>query len=375
MTKHLSNIFQLGIKELQSLWHDKILFFLIIWAFSDGIYVAATAASVQLNNAPVAFVDEDHSILSSRLAAAFYKPYFKPPVQVDSKAADIGLDAGKYTFVVDIPPDFEKNLIERRLPEIQVNIDATRMTQAGIGAGYIHSIINTEINSFLQKTSSGAGLPINLAQRIKFNPNLTSTWFGSVMELINSITLLSIILSGASLIREREHGTLEHLLVMPLSATEIMLSKICAMGLVVLTAAAFSLHFIVSGLLRVPIAGSVPLFLFGAMLLLFATTSMGIFMGTLSRSMPQLGLIMILVILPLQILSGGITPYECMPEIIQNIMQAAPTSHFVSMAQAVLYRGAGLEVVWPRLLAMAGIGAVYFILSLSLFRKSLAAAQ
>ena len=375
MTKHLSNIFHLAIKELQSLWHDKFLFFLIVWAFSAGIYIAATAASVELHNAPIAFVDEDQSSLSRSFISAFYKPYFKSPVLIDANEADAGLDAGIYTFVVDIPPDFEKDLVDGINPEIQVNIDATRMTQAGIGAGYIRNIINIEINNFLQGSTSNAGLPINLAVRMKFNPNLTSTWFGSVMELINSITLLSIILSGASLIREREHGTLEHLLVMPLSATEIMLSKICAMGLVVLAAAAISLKVVVSGLLSVPIAGSVPLFLFGAMLLLFATTAMGIFMGTLSRTMPQLGLIMILVILPLQMLSGGVTPYESMPEIIQNIMLAAPTSHFVSMAQAVLYRGAGFDVVWPRLLAIAGIGVVFFILSLSMFRKSLAAAQ
>lgn len=375
MKNHLENIYRLAVKEIRSLWHDKILVLLIVYAFSAGIYIAATSASVQLHNAPIAFVDEDRSILSGRLVNAFYGPYFTRPVMISPDQVDTGLDAGIYTFAVSIPPGCEKDLAAGKRPEIQVNIDATRMTQAGIGAGYIRTIVTREVQEMFRGQASSAGLPIDLVIRAKFNPNLTSAWFGSVMEIINNITLLSIILSGASLIREREHGTLEHLLVMPLSAAEIMLSKVAAMGLVVLVATALSLKFIVSGLLAVPIAGSVPLFLSGTMLLLFATTSMGIFMGTLSRTMPQLGLIMILVILPLELLSGGVTPYESMPDMIQTIMKAAPTTHFVSMAQAILYRGAGFEVVWPSLIAIAAIGSVFFLLALSLFRKSLAAAQ
>ena len=375
MIKYVSNIFRLGIKELQSLWHDKVIFILIVWSFSGGIYVSATSASVEVHNAAIALVDEDRSMLSGRFANAFYRPFFNPPVFVTSSEADAGLDAGIYTFVVDIPEDFEKDLIAGNHPEIQVNIDATRMTQAGIGAGYIQNILYGEMRVFLKQTGNTNALPITQAARMKFNPNLTSTWFGSVMELINSITMLSIILSGASLIREREHGTLEHLLVMPLSATEIMLSKVFAMMLVVLVIAGLSVKFMVSGILGVPIAGSIALFLFGAMLLLFATTSMGIFMGTLSRTMPQLGLLMILVILPLELLSGGVTPYESMPVIIQEIMYAMPTSHYVAMAQAILYRGAGFEVIWPSLVAIAGIAVVFFLLSLALFRKSLASVQ
>lgn len=192
------------------------------------------------------------------------------------------------------------------------------------------------------------------------------------MEIINNITMLSIILTGAALIREREHGTLEHLLVMPLEAAEIMLAKIWSMGLVVLLSAGLSLYLIVQGLLNVPIAG-LPLFMFGALLHLFSTTSLAIFLGIVSRNMPQLGLLMILVILPLQMLSGGITPRESMPELVQNIMLATLTTHFVSLAQAILYREAGADVVWLQFLAIIIIGAVLFLLALSLFRKSLAA--
>ena len=369
--QRIINIYRLGIKELRSLWHDKVLLFFVIWVFSGGIYSVATGTSLELHNAPIAIVDEDRSPLSERIINAFYGPYFKTPERITVAAIDPGMDSGQYTFVIDIPPDFQRDVLAGRQPEIQVNIDATRMSQAFIGDGYIENIVSGEINEFICGYRADTKLPIQLAVRVKFNPNLTSTWFGSVMELINNVTMLGIILTGAALIREREHGTLEHLLVMPLTPFEIMTAKIWANGLVVLSAAALSLILVVQGPLQVPIAGSVPLFLIGTALHLFSSTSMGVFFGTLARSMPQLGLMMILVILPLQMLSGGSTPYESMPEIVQVIMQAAPTTHFVSFAQAILYRGAGFGTVWPHFVAVIVIGAVFFLTALMRFRKSI----
>jgi ABC-2 type transport system permease protein len=130
------------------------------------------------------------------------------------------------------------------------------------------------------------------------------------MQIINNVTMLSIILTGAALIREREHGTIEHLLVMPVTPTEIMLAKVWSMGLVVLAGGRPVADLRGAGVLGVPIEGSVPLFLAGAALHLFATTSMGIFLATVARTMPQFGLLLMLTILPLQMLSGGSTPRE-----------------------------------------------------------------
>ena len=185
------------------------------------------------------------------------------------------------------------------------------------------------------------------------------------------VTLLAIILTGAALIRESEHGTIEHLLVMPVSPTEIMLSKIWSMGLVVLLASSFSLIFVVRGLLGVPIEGSISLFMVGTALHLFATTCMGIFLATVAGTMPQFGMLLMLVLLPLQVLSGATTPRESMPQIIQDIMLAAPNTHFVILAQSILFRGAGLSVVWPQFAALLGIGAILFFFSLRRFRDFL----
>lgn len=373
--KRWANVARLGVKELRSLWHDKALLLIVLWAFSVGIYISATAAARELHNAPIAVVDEDRSSLSRQVINAFYGPYFRPPVLIAPAQVDPGLDAGRYTFVLDIPPDFQRDVVAGRQPTIQVNIDATRMTQAFVGATYIQNIVTDEISDFVQRGEGATALPIALVVRVEFNPNLNGTWFGGAMEIINNITMLSIILTGAALIREREHGTLEHLLVMPLTPLEIMAAKVWANGVVVLAAAGLSLLVVVQGFLGVPIAGSVPLFLFGATLHLFSTTSIGIFLGTMARSMPQLGLLIILVIVPLQLLSGGVTPRESMPDVVQTIMLAAPTTHFVKLAQAILYRGAGLDVVWQSFLAIAVIGAVFFLAALARFRKSVTLTQ
>ncbi len=368
----LGNILHLGIKELRSLQHDLALVLLILWAFSMGVYSAATSIPESLHNAAIAVVDEDQSQLSERLIQAFQPPYFRTPERIDLSQMDQGMDSGRYTFTLNIPPNFQRDVLAGRSPAIQLNVDATQVSMAFTGAGYIQNIGASEVAEFVRRYRGEAQQPAELVVRVAFNPNLTRAWFGSVMEVINQITMLSIILTGAALIREREHGTVEHLLVMPVTPLQIMLAKVWSMGLVVLTAAALSLLLVVQGWLQVPIEGSLALFLTGAALHLFATTSMGIFFGTVARSMPQLGLLIILVLLPLQILSGGTTPRESMPELVQQIMLAAPTTHFVDLAQAILYRGAGLAIVWPQLLTIAVIGTLFFLAALARFRKTLA---
>lgn len=175
-----------------------------------------------------------------------------------------------------------------RSPKIQLNIDATVMSQAFIGSGYIQSIFEREIAEYLNRTTdTSSAPPIDLVTHVRFNPNLTGFWFGGVMEVINNVNMLTIILVGAAYIREREHGTLEHLLAMPLGATEIMISKIWANGLAVLIGASFALIFVIKIALGVPIAGSIALFIGAAAVYLFSAASIGIFLGTLARRCPS----------------------------------------------------------------------------------------
>ncbi|HLV77576.1 MAG TPA: ABC transporter permease [Marinobacter sp.] len=370
-TRSLANIYRLGVKELWSLWRDPMMLVLIIYVFTAGVYTAANAMPETLNRAPIAVVDEDDSALSRQIISAFYPPYFTAPQMINMAQMDQGMDAGRYTFALYIPQGFQRDVLANRSPDIQLNVDATRMGQAFTGSGAVQQIVQAEISEFLQRERITSQPPVDLVLRARFNPALEKSWFGSLMQVINYITMLSIVLTGAALIREREHGTIEHLLVMPVTPTEIMLAKIWSMGLVVLVAAAVSLNLVVRGILGVPVEGSLPLFFTGAALCLFATTSMGIFLATLARNMPQFGMLMMLTIMPLQMLSGGSTPRESMPELVQTIMLAAPTTHFVEIGQAILYRGAGLETVWKPFLALALIGAMMFAGSLLRFRKAI----
>lgn len=368
---HLVSIYRLGIKELWSLRRDPVMMILIGYTFSVAIYVSSTAMPETLHQAPIAIVDEDGSPLSARIAAAFSPPRFTYPAMIPLSGIDSGMDAGHYTFTLDIPPNFQRDVLAGKSPGVQLNVDATRMSQAFTGSSYIQQIVMGEVTEFVQHYRGDTAPPVELALRARFNPNLEHSWFGSLMELINNVTMVSIILTGAALIREREHGTIEHLLVMPVAPIDIMLAKVWSMGLAVLVAAALALVLVVQGVLRVPVDGSVALFLAGTALHLFATTSLGIFLATLARSMPQFGMLAVLVMLPLQLLSGNATPRESMPQIVQIMMLAAPTTHFVALGQAILFRGAGFSMVWPQFLALAVIGAIYFSIALRRFRSTI----
>lgn len=369
----LKNIIYLGMKELRSLMRDKAMLALIVFAFTVSIYSSATVTSGSLHLAPIAIADQDRSQLSERIINSFYEPYFLAPADIHISQMDGLMDSGTYTFTMDIPPNFQRDVLAGRRPAIQLNVDATRMSQAFLGNSYIQNIVTGEVNTFLAKNRQNTVLPVDLDIRARFNPNLNQMWFGSVMAIINNITMLSIVLTGAALIREREHGTIEHLLVMPVTPFEIMMSKVWSMGLVVLLASLGSLLLIVRFLLQVPIEGSITLFMCGVALSLFATTSIGIFMGTLARSMPQFGLLMIMVLLPLNMLSGGMTSRESMPQFVQDIMQTMPTTHFVSLAQAILYRGADFLIVWPQFIYLIIIGGAFFGAALLRFRKTISA--
>jgi ABC-2 type transport system permease protein len=205
-----------------------------------------------------------------------------------------------------------------------------------------------------------------------FNPNGVSAWFTAVVAIINYITLLTVVLTGAAVIREREHGTLEHLLVMPLTAFEIAMAKVWANGLVILVAVAISLFGVVQMVLKVPFAGSHLLWFTGVVLYLFFATALGLYLGTISRSMAQFALLLIMVIMVLQLLSGGNTPVESQPGWLQRLTYFLPSRHFVSFSQVIIYRGGGLGAVWRQFTMVTLVGLTFFVYSVSLFRKSIA---
>src|SRR5271163_2425300 len=288
---HLVNIFRLVIKELRSIRSDPTMLILVVYAFSISVNTVATGAVTEATNLSVGIADEDGSELSRQIAEGLVRPTFQPAVQIRASEIDAKMNKGELLFVVEIPPNFQANILAQRKTEVQINVDATAVAQAGNGASYLKTAISNEVQLFMNARGIAGGSPINLVVRADFNPNLKTAWFSAMTQVINQITLLTVILTGAALIRERQQGTVEHLLVMPVVPTEIMLAKVFANGLVILVAAMLSLQFVVRWWLGVPIAGSPFLFLFGAAIYALVVAALGILLGTLSTTMGQFGLL------------------------------------------------------------------------------------
>jgi ABC-2 type transport system permease protein len=367
---HVINILRLVVKELRSIRADPTMLILVAYAFSISVNTVASGAVTEATNLSVGVVDEDGSELSRQIATGLTPPTFQPAVHITASQIDSKMDRGELLLVVEIPPNFQANVIAERKTEVQINVDATAVAQAGNGANYLKSAIANEVQNFITRLGRPPVNPINLVVRARFNPNLKTAWFSAMTQVINQITLLTVILTGAALIREREQGTVEHLLVMPVVPAEIMLAKMFANGLVILVAAMLSLQFVVHMWIGAPINGSIFLFLLGAALYALVVAALGILLGTLATTMGQFGLLAMPVLMVTQLLSGSSTPMESMPVWLQYVMRTiSPTPHFVSFAQAVLFRGADFTLVWRPLLAMLIIGAVYFAFAMSRFRR------
>jgi len=367
---HLANIYRLVIKELRSIRSDPIMLALVAYTFTFAIYAAATGASTEATNLSVGIVDEDRSDLSRRIADGLTPPTFKPAVEIAATEIDAAMNSQRFLFVIEIPPKFQSDILAGRQASVQINVDATASAQAFNGMSYIQSVILNYVIQFTAGREGLTGAPVKMVTRAKFNPNLKDLWFTSVMQVINNLTMITVILTGAALIREREQGTVEHLLVMPVVPAEIMLSKMLANGIVILLAAGLSLLLVVQWWLKVPIAGSILLFLGGSAFYVFTVAALGILLGTVAATMGQFGLLAIPVLLVMMLLSGGTTPMESMPVWLQYLMNViSATPHFVIFAQDVLYRGADASIVWPEILAMTVIGSVYFGFALYRFRR------
>jgi ABC-2 type transport system permease protein len=371
-----SHIFYLGLKELVSLSRDPVLIFLILYSFSFAVYTPAKSAVMDVVNASIAIVNEDDSEAARTIQQSMLPPQFLPARQISFSDINRDMDTARYTFVVDVPPKFQADLERNAYPTAQIVVDATAMSQAGRGPGYIKKIIIPAVERFWSAEGNQTNQPLlKLNTRGRFNPNYQQSWFVAINQVINNISVLAIFLTGAAVLREREHGNIEHLLVMPLRPFELMFAKIWANGLVVVAAAMTSLFLVVKFAIGVPIAGSILLFLAGLCIYLFSVTALGIMLSTLARSMPQFGLLAFPVFIVMNLLSGGNTPLESMPVFLQKAMQFVPSTHFVSFSQAVLFRNATLSMVWKDMAIMFAIGSVYSVYTLSRFRKMLAAVQ
>ncbi|MDY3331070.1 MAG: ABC transporter permease [Pelistega sp.] len=367
----LQNIIYLIAKEFRSLFSDPVLLGLIVYIFTVGVWTSVSAASTELKNASVAIVDNDRSALSQQLVDSLLSPQFKPPVEIQATEVQRGMDTGKYTFVLDIPSNYQVDVLSGHSPKVQLLVDATAMTQAAIGSAYIQQIFAVEIQKFL-RLDTHQQAPLLTAIQVLYNPNHSSDWFMGVMQVVGNLCMITLLLSGAAVIRERERGTIEHLLVMPVGSSEIALAKIIANGLIILTVAIASLYFVVHIGLAVPIAlDALLLFALGVASFLFSIAALGILLAILAPSMPQFGLLCIPVYIVMYMLSGAAAPVDNMPTFIQTITQFLPQTILSSFAQEVLFKQAPLSLVYTHLIKMLVMGAIFLSIALIQFKSML----
>lgn len=362
----LKHIYTLGKKEIKSFLNDKIFVIFVVWAFTLNIIIAADAGNLEVKNAAIAVVNEDHSLLSRNIIKGLRQPYFQEPIEISFADIDNSLDKGKYSFIVVIPEHFQANLLSQKPTEIQLNIDATVVSQAYVGSNYIKQIISNEISNYLQ-TSLVANNDIKptfeQVIRVKYNPNRRSEWFMSIAEMIMMGTILSIMLPAVALVREKESGTIEHLLVMPITPQEIMLSKIWSNNLIILLFATASLLIVIEGHYGVKIQGSIPLFFLGFIIFQFSIASLGVVLATFANNTAQLALLTIAVMMPMVFLSGAFTPMESMSPLVQRIMFLSPLKHCMDFSFAVIFRGSTIIEAWRPLFFMGLYGVILFTFS------------
>jgi ABC-2 type transport system permease protein len=377
---HLRQMRALMQKELQQLLRDRMLLGFIVYIFTLHIVISTLGMSLDLRRSPTLVHDADRSAASRAFVYGLRPPYFAPPRAVQSEREGLErLDQGGARMLVEIPPGFERTLLRgEESARVQLLVDSSKATLAYLAASYTSRMAQRLSAEFSQQSLARRGvdaraLPaIESRVRTSFNFALNDQWPGALTVLLTMMTVACVILPAAAAVRERERGTIEQLLVSPLTPLQIMLAKCGSMVLVSVTGTAISLFLVMQPLFGMPLRGSVALLLAVTALYAFANAGLGLALASVARSSGQVGLLSILVIMPIIQLSGTFSPIESMPVALQYAVRLSPLLHFVRVAFGIVFRGDGVLILWQPILAICGIGAGFFALGLWRFRRTLA---
>ncbi|MBA2849500.1 ABC transporter permease [Thermosulfuriphilus ammonigenes] len=376
MRASLRRIYVLTIKELLQLVRDTALIVATVYLFLVDVYIAGSGVSISLRNTLLMGLDHDRSHHSRELMARFTSPYFIYAGEVArSQEAIRLLERGEAMVVLDIPEGFEADIASGRGTEVQMLVDTSNSAIGFLAASYGGQIVATfsQDQAFERlglKDEDLEKLPLIInRERIWFNPNQREPWFMSVSELLTVITLLTMLLPAAAMVREKERGTIEQLLVSPLGPLEIMFSKVLAMTGVILVGTAASIGFVLEPIFKVPLRGSLPLFFLATALYVFTSCGYGLFIATLARNLAQVGLLTIIAIAPIIFLSGTWTPPEAMPFWLRELMVFSPLHYYILITYGIFLKGVGLRTLWPEFLGMITLGLAIFAFGAYRFRR------
>lgn len=372
----LDRLSAMTLKELKQLSRDPILLIVIVYFFTADIYIAGSGIRMDLHQASIAVMDHDHSAASRELIYRFRPPYFdlRGEIASDHQAREL-LDQGKVLAVLDIPADFQRDLMRGRRVAVQMQVDASNSTLGTLVTTYAGQIVaRFGMEQAQQRLGLGEAqlqaVPLILDRhRVYYNPNQVDPWFMSISELLTVVTMLALMLPAAAAVREKERGTIEQLAVSPLTPALIMFPKVLAMGLIILAGAAASLFLVIVPVFGLHIKGSIPLFFAVTALYVFATSGLGLFIATLSRTLGQVVMLVILIMMPLLLLSGAWTPPEAMPSGLRQAMYLSPLYYYIEMSYGILMKGVGLEIIWDSLTGLALLGGLLFGFGVWRFRR------
>ena len=363
-------------KELLQLFRDFPLLIFFLYSFTLAVYITGTGITAQLRNASLVVYDADHSQLSRELIYRFHPPYFRFDGEISHLHEGLRLlDQGDTMMVLDIPSRFQEVLVKGEQAEVQLQIDTTNAPQGLSAASYAAQIVGKFGEELVEQRlglHAGAGnvLPqIRVEYRVWYNPAQKDAWFESTSHILRMTTLFAILLPAAALVREKERGTIEQLLVSPLTPFHIMASKVLAMTLMILGAVSVSIFGVLRPILGVPIRGSLLLYFSIMVLYVFTTAGIGLFAATLARNQAQVGMMTILVLVPILLLSGITTPMEAMPEWVQYLMIFSPLRYYIEITHGIFFKGAGLGSLWHLVLPMGLLGSATFGFGVWRFRR------
>ncbi|MEW6703766.1 MAG: ABC transporter permease [Pseudomonadota bacterium] len=372
----LEQVRVLLLKELRQLVKDRALFLYTLFIFTLDIVLAAGASSIELRNATLA--------LSSPAACAACRDFaghFRPPqFELRHGVADAreGLDLlarGEARALLVLPDDFGEDLALGRQAEAQLLVDTAQANQGFLVASYAERIAAGFGEPWAGRQLQRQGVDAALVPRVQAdtrfwqNNSLDEVRFNTVSEWLTMLTIAAIVLPAAALVREKERGTVEQLLVAPLAPLQVVLAKVLAMVLVMLAGTAVAVLGVMHLGYGVPVRGSVPLFFAVVALYAVACAGVGIVASGFARNSGQMGLIVVLVVVPMIMLSGTWNMVESMPRWLQWITELSPLRHFVVLAYGLLIRAAGWEVLWPALAKMLALGGVLFTIGVLRFRQ------
>ena len=361
-----SRLAAMTVKELLQLGRDVLLMCAIVYLFTFDILLTSSVR-FELNNANLVVHDADRSAASRELIHRFRGPYFRLQGEVaDARQGVQRLDQGRALALLDIPPDFQRDILRGRACDVQVMVDTSNTVLGTLTANYSSQIIGqfsyeTALDRLGATEESLQNVPMILDQhRVWYNPNQNDDWFMPISELLTVITILAMMLPAAAAVREKERGTIEQLMVSPLTPAQILLPKVISMTLVILAGTAVSMFLVLGLFFHVPFKGSLVLFFLVAALYTVATSGLGLYVATRSRNLAQAAMLVIVILMPMIFLSGAWTPPEAMPTLLRWAMYVSPLYYFIEMGYGILLKGAGLAILWDSILGLTVLGLAIF---------------